>query len=323
MSPPFAAAAAGEKKKKDRMNDASTATSFAGRSALVGPFVAATFLLASAGANVAVAGSPVLLLVHKFLKKSEGNSLAGRVVKVVALASAWVGWSVAVAAAPLALLFQVPVTPYHALAVYAPLLVIAFKRNREVPYPKPCTVLLRVLFDLPLVATGWALRRCGVRLFTPFASIIDDDIVQGAMPFAPDVPELVGAPYNVCAVVNMCKEWPGPTAAYAAHGVAQCRLPFQDTTAPSEDALREGAAFIRAQLDANPGKRVYVHCKGGIARASTMALAHYIINEGREAHAAVEVLKSKRDVVLTSAADYSSIRALDAERAAAAAAAAR
>ena len=65
MSPPFAAAAAGEKKKKDRMNDASTATSFAGRSALVGPFVAATFLLASAGANVAVAvfqlGQPALL----------------------------------------------------------------------------------------------------------------------------------------------------------------------------------------------------------------------------------------------------------------------
>ena len=89
-----------------------------------------------------------------------------------------------------------------------------------------------------------------------------------------------------------------------------------DTTAPSEDALRVGAKFIADQLQRHPGKRVYVHCKGGIARASTMALAHYILNKGQKADDAVELLKARRHVVMRNAADYSSVRALERSQAA-------
>ena len=58
------------------------------------------------------------------------------------------------------------------------------------------------------------------------------------------------------------------------------------------------------------GKRIYVHCKGGIARASTMSLAHYIINRGEDPHEAVDKLKAKRSVVLRSARDGERVRAI-------------
>ena len=309
--PALAAAEASGASEKDTMGAAASATSFAGRSALILPFVTATAALARCGASLPVAASPVLLLVHKFLKASEGETLVERFAKVFALASIWVGWSVTVVNLPLACLGGGRVTSYHALSVYLPLLVIAFKRNRETKYRQPFRALLRLLFDLPLVACARLLAAVGIRLFTPFASVIDDEIVQGTIPFAADVATLAAPPYDVCAVVNMCAEWPGPTATYDAHGIAQCRLPFQDTTAPSEDALRVGAKFIADQLQRHPGKRVYVHCKGGIARASTMALAHYILNKGQKADDAVELLKARRHVVMRNAADYSSVRALE------------
>ena len=76
-------------------------------------------------------------------------------------------------------------------------------------------------------------------------------------------------------------------------------------------ALRRGAAFMKERLENMPaGKRIYVHCKGGIARASTMSLAHYIINRGEDPYEAVDKLKAKRSVVLRSAAEYEGVRAI-------------
>lgn len=302
-------AAVGVTEKKDRMGAAAAATSFAGRSALILPFVVSTGALAASGASLPVAAAPVLLLVHKFLK-SDGESAAERALKVASLATVWVAWSSAAAYAALRP-FGARLTAYHALAVYAPLVVIAFKTDRDVPYRAATVALLRVLFDAPLVVCARLLRAVGVRLFTPFASVVDDDVVQGTLPFAADVPVLAAPPYDVCAVVNLCAEWPGPTAAYAAAGITQLRLPHQDTTAPTEASLRAGAAFIRDQLAAHPGKRVYVHCKGGIARATSMSLAHYILNRNETAANAVDKLKKRRHVVMRNAAKYAAVRALE------------
>ena len=295
----------------DRTETAATATSFAGRSALVLPFMLGTAALARAGAPLYGAASPVLVLLHRFLKPA-GEPFVERAVKLLALASVWAYWSASVVGLVLYCLFGLPITAYHALAVYVPLLIIAFKRDRNVRYDMYKRGILRVLFDAPLILTALGLRYvCGWHLITPFASIIDDEVVQGTLPFACDVAELAAPPYNVGAVVNMCSEWGGPLEAYEKHGIQQLRLPFQDTTAPHETALRRGAAFMRERLEnMPPGKRVYVHCKGGIARASTMSLAHYIINRGEDPYEAVEKLKAKRSVVLRSAAEYAGVRAI-------------
>ncbi len=298
-------------KEGDHTETAATATSFAGRAALVMPFVAATAALARAGFPLYGAASPVLVLVHRFLKP-DGEPFVERTVKLLALASVWAYWSAGVAYLLLWMLFQLPLTSYHALAVYVPLLIIAFKRDRNARYDRYKRFILRILFDAPLIITAISLRYlCGWHLFTPFASIIDDEVVQGTLPFACDVEELANEPYNVGAVVNMCSEWDGPLQAYERYGIQQLRLPFQDTTAPHETALRRGAAFMKERLENMPaGKRIYVHCKGGIARASTMSLAHYIINRGEDPYEAVDKLKAKRSVVLRSAAEYEGVRAI-------------
>ena len=305
------AVATNDEKDGDHTETAATATSFAGRAALVMPFVAATAALARAGFPLYGAASPVLVLVHRFLKP-DGEPFVERTVKLLALASVWAYWSAGVAGLLLYVLFQLPITPYHALAVYVPLLIIAFKRDRNARYDRYKRFILRVLFDAPLIITAGTLRYlCGWHLFTPFASIIDDEVVQGTLPFACDVEELANEPYNVGAVVNMCSEWDGPLQAYERYGIQQLRLPFQDTTAPHETALRRGAAFMKERLENMPaGKRIYVHCKGGIARASTMSLAHYIINRGEDPYEAVDKLKAKRSVVLRSAAEYEGVRAI-------------
>ena len=153
-------------------------------------------------------------------------------------------------------------------------------------------------------------------MLTKRATCPRDDAVaaQGSLPFPSDVATLAAPPYNVGAVVNMCQEWPGPAEAYARHGIAQLRLPCVDTCAPPVDKLRAGAAFIAAQRAAHPGKRVYVHCKGGIARASTMSLAHCVVNRGEDPHAAVERLKARRPIVLRAVAEYPAIVELAAEQ---------
>ena len=85
-----------------------------------------------------------------------------------------------------------------------PLLIIAFKRDRNARYDGYKRFILRILFDAPLIITAISLSApCGWHLFTPFASIIDDEVVQGTLPFACDVEELANEPYNVGAVVNM------------------------------------------------------------------------------------------------------------------------
>ena len=114
------AVATGSDENGDHTETAATATSFAGRAALVMPFVAATAALARAGFPLYGAASPVLVLVHRFLKP-DGEPFVERTVKLLALASVWAYWSAGVAYLLLYVLFQLPLTSYHALAVYVPL----------------------------------------------------------------------------------------------------------------------------------------------------------------------------------------------------------
>lgn len=81
--------------------------------------------------------------------------------------------------------------------------------------------------------------------------------------------------HNITAVVNMRIEYDD-----AAHGVAlpaYCHLPTVDDAAPPVDLLQRGVDFIDQVI--KEGGKVYIHCKGGIGRAPTMAAA-YLISQG-------------------------------------------
>ncbi len=77
---------------------------------------------------------------------------------------------------------------------------------------------------------------------------------------------------NIHAVINMRQEFND-----ADHGLVleeYCYLPTKDDDAPSMEHIQQGIAFIR-RLE-SLGKKVYIHCGGGIGRAPTMAAAYLI-----------------------------------------------
>jgi len=65
-----------------------------------------------------------------------------------------------------------------------------------------------------------------------------------------------------------------------AHGLAlehYCHLPTVDDDAIAAEDLERGVAFVRQQIDA--GRKVYIHCAGGVGRAPTLAAA-YLVSTG-------------------------------------------
>jgi protein-tyrosine phosphatase len=65
-------------------------------------------------------------------------------------------------------------------------------------------------------------------------------------------------------------------------------------------------AFIEEFLESNPGRRVFIHCKGGRGRAAVMTACFYIKQRKGEAHPheVVRELKQRRHVVSTAVARY-------------------
>ena len=74
-------------------------------------------------------------------------------------------------------------------------------------------------------------------------------------------------------VLNMTREWCGPKAAYTEHKIKQIRYKIVDTEAPSAETLMHGAEAVAGWLTAHPGQNVYIHCKGGRSRSSSMLVA--------------------------------------------------
>lgn len=211
-------------------------------------------------------------------------------------------------------LFGPTFTGYHALALYLPMYTISLHDRRE-QYSWFGNFVVQTFFDMPLVIAGYICREFfGARLLAPFAHILDDTIVQGSMPFPSDIATLAVEPYNVGLIVNMCREYTGAKTEMKEYGIVQCHLPHQDTTAPTYESLVKGCVHIRQFKKHNPTKRVYIHCKGGIARASTMTLAHYVVNEGQDPLVAIRCMKSKRPVIFQGVKDFPAIIRLNKER---------
>jgi hypothetical protein len=187
--------------------------------------------------------------------------------------------------------------------------------DRRYQYGFLGTLVVQAFFDVPLVAAGYVCREFfGLRVMAPFCNILDDTIVQGSLPFPSDIATLASEPYNVGLIVNMCREYSGATNEMKKFGIVQCRLPHQDTTAVSYESLVSGCAFIRQFKKHNPTKRVFVHCKGGIARASTMSLAHFVFNEGQDPEVAITIMKYIRPIIFVGVKDFPAIRKLNEER---------
>jgi len=99
---------------------------------------------------------------------------------------------------------------------------------------------------------------------------LDDTLILGCAPM-----DILGHPtalYNlgVRGVVNMCNEYPGPTAKYSTLGIKQLYLPTLDHYEPSLEFMKAAVDFIEEHKAR--GELVYVHCKAAHGRAASIAL---------------------------------------------------
>ena len=111
---------------------------------------------------------------------------------------------------------------------------------------------------------------------------------------------------GVTAIVNMRMHNVYVKARY--EGIKYLHLPTVDNTAPTLKDLITGAAFIENEIR-NKGK-VYVHCRQGLGRGPTMALA-YLIKTGLTYDDAFSLVKRVRNFISPRPSQISRLRELE------------
>jgi ADP-ribosyl-[dinitrogen reductase] hydrolase len=127
---------------------------------------------------------------------------------------------------------------------------------------------------------------------------VGDGLLVGAYPLdAEDVAEIAGAGVDV--VYNLVEdeeyeagERDTATAALAAAGVSERRLPLVDYANVPEAALDRAVDAVLGDLEA--GRRVYVHCRAGWQRSATVAAGVLALREGLPIEDALAVLRERK-----------------------------
>jgi protein-tyrosine phosphatase len=127
---------------------------------------------------------------------------------------------------------------------------------------------------------------------------VGDGLLVGAYPLdGEDVAEIAGAGVDV--VYNLVEdeeyeagERDTATAALAAAGVSERRLPLVDYGNVPEAALDRAVDEVLGDLEA--GRRVYVHCRAGWQRSATVAAGVLALREGLPIEDALAVLRERK-----------------------------
>lgn len=131
---------------------------------------------------------------------------------------------------------------------------------------------------------------------------IDETVILGAIPFRSDLPKL--AENKVKRVITLNEDfelrfsrwWTVQPEEWAVIGIRHLHLRVVDlVAAPSVEQTRQGVQFIQ-EAKAN-GESVYVHCKAGRTRSSTVVAAYLIEDAGLSPTEAVDHLKAIRSHV--------------------------
>jgi len=163
---------------------------------------------------------PFILLMRKAIKTEKSESPFTSLFKQTFTAIVWCWNATFFSYFALFPLFPA-LTPFHSLAASLPMMVIESRSSRNDYYGYFGFFAVRLGFDFPLVFSALVLKEVfDMRLMSPFASIINDDIVQGSLPCPSDVVTLKRK-YNVSGVINMCAEYPGPQSKYKKYGIEQ------------------------------------------------------------------------------------------------------
>lgn len=104
---------------------------------------------------------------------------------------------------------------------------------------------------------------------------VDEHVILGAAPFLRRELEALYHKERVRGIVNMCREWDWHRRWYSRNGFVQLHLPTIDFDTPAFEDCLAGAQFIHEH--AQRGETVYVHCKAGRGRSTTVVLAYLVL----------------------------------------------
>lgn len=113
--------------------------------------------------------------------------------------------------------------------------------------------------------------------------------------------------YGIGAVLSLQGEAEDDVAKLRERGIDYRRISVTDYTAPSQEQLREAVAWIDAEIAA--GRRVYVHCRGGIGRSANVVAAWLMRANGWDDARAWEFLTARRPIVKQTDSQRAGLRA--------------
>ncbi|TVU31671.1 hypothetical protein EJB05_23369 [Eragrostis curvula] len=136
---------------------------------------------------------------------------------------------------------------------------------------------------------------------------VDEHVLLGAVPFPSDVLRL--KELGVCGVVTLNESYERlvPKSLYEAHGIENLVLPTRDYLyAPSIKDLCKAADFIHSY--ASCGKLIYVHCKAGRGRSTTVVLCYLVQYKQMTPIEAYEHVRLRRPRVLLASAQWQAVQ---------------
>lgn len=139
----------------------------------------------------------------------------------------------------------------------------------------------------------WTQLKAKFSQANPWMSVIDENIVLGALPVgrAQTLKDM-----GVGLVVNTCEEWDGNADEYARLGIRQIRAETVDYTPPELADVEQVVFAMQQYLKDHPDGKIYCHCKAGRGRSATVLVCYYV-QQGMGPLQAQRLLTAKRPQV--------------------------
>ena len=109
------------------------------------------------------------------------------------------------------------------------------------------------------------------------ARFVDGNVAFSRMPTRREIDE-VAKTFDAVVVLVEEFELPYSLDEWQKRGVEVLHSPIEDFTAPSLEQLLEILRWIEARV--GEGKKVLIHCMGGLGRSGTVAVAWVMYSEG-------------------------------------------
>lgn len=123
------------------------------------------------------------------------------------------------------------------------------------------------------------------------AKFVDENVAFSRMPVWSEVDGVARA-FDAIVVLVEEFELPYPLEEWRKRGVEVLHSPISDFSAPSVDRLLEILRWIEERV--GEGKKVLIHCMGGLGRSGTVAVAWLMYSEGLSLREALRRVRSLR-----------------------------